>query len=109
MRCGLSDRKAVGGLTFSARGRTSFQSITMYTSSTSALPVRLKRSFSAWPSDFVMKADGMVMFLRYLSRAETVQQSSILPLVSQQGPLLFTSMPAKDKCSWNERQIVTHL
>ena len=91
----MTGGKAVGGPTFSARGRTSFQSITMYTSSTSALPVRLKRSFSAWPSDFVMKADGMVMFLRYLSRAETAQQSSILPLVSQQGPLLFTSMPAK--------------
>ena len=89
MHCGLSDRKAVGGPTFSARGRTSFQSITMYTSSASALPVRLKRSFRAWPSDFVMKADGMVMFLRYLSRAETHQQSSIMLLERQQGPLLY--------------------
>lgn len=57
-------------LTFWARGRTSFQSSLTYTSSTWAEPVFLKRSFRVWPSDFVMNADGIVIFLRYLHTAK---------------------------------------
>ena len=51
------------GRTFSARGRTSFQSITTYTSS--SMPF-FRRFFNTAPFDLVTNAAGIVIFFRYL-------------------------------------------